>query len=147
MPNPGTYRLSSLVRMPGGRTLAELLSRADANLASVKDETLARLDAAMASLKHQAAAGRIDVMDAHQAAMVVSELGATAGYAPVGSAAQLLCDWIELASEKEAALRMGMALHVDAMAALRRAPPGSKDGGALLGGLKDLARQWPAAKA
>lgn len=135
----GTYRLSTLVGAPGGRTSDELLQRANTNLAQVQDKTLADFDAAIAALKKERASAALDPRAIYTSALVVSELGGMVGYAPVGRAAHLLCSWIDLTADDAGAMRQGLDLHINAIDVLRRAAPGTSSQNALLEGLEALA--------
>lgn len=138
---PRTYKLATVVLQPGGRSDAELLERADATLSAMKTKMLGPFDAALEELAEMAATSAPGPDDVYRRALVVSELGPLVGYAQVGRASFLLCDWLELAANNPAALQRGLRLHVDAMRALRRETTPSSEQTALVKALELMAEQ------
>lgn len=143
----GTYKLSKIVRLPGGRSDAELLERAAVKLGTLKVKMLGPFDTALDDLAKLAAAPEPDFGALYRRALVVSELGALVGHAVVGRASFLLCDWLDLAKGAPAACRRGALLHVEAMRALRRETTPSSEQVALIKGLEMLAQQQRATAA
>lgn len=137
----GTYRLSQLVKLPGGRSDAELLGRAEGKLAALKLQMLAPFDLALTELGEMAALPAAAPTDVYRKALIISELGVVVGHERVARASFLLCDWIELAAANPVALQRGIKLHVNAMRALRREATMSAEQVALLSGLEALAQQ------
>jgi len=111
-------RLAKVIRLPGGKTVAEAVRGADARVASIRDRCLTSLAAKGVQLQQLAEQAKID-----SGAASLAELYATAnemfsiagafGMTEAAEAAYRLCDLVDDSPERETINWPAIAVHVD----------------------------------
>lgn len=136
---PLTFSLGKVVRLPGGKTDAEMLMMAEIGLTHAKGKLLAMFDQTITNLSKLAQQGG-DPEAVYRQALVISGLGAVVGHERVGRAGFLLCDWVKIAGGDPPAFQRGLALHVGAISLLRQAVARNETQVQVLSALETLAR-------
>jgi len=111
-------RLAKVVKLPGGKTVAEAIKGADERVASVKDDCLASLSAQGARLQRLAEAGKSGdggavMIDLYATANEVFSLSAAFGMTELAEAAYSLCDLADPTREGEAINWPAIDVHID----------------------------------
>ena len=118
-------RFAKLARQPGGLSLTEALSRAQANLDSIRDESAAYVDARLGEIDAALGGDGSRVEDealrrAYGLANDVVGVAGACGLGPVGEAAYSLCGLLDLFLQGQGWDRRAVAVHLVAFHLLRR---------------------------
>lgn len=136
-------RLAKLIRMPGGVTLAEALSRAQENVAGLAEPALALLDAELARLADAGARllaapdDAVALQTLYASAAEIAAIAEVAGQKPVGQAAWSVCDLADRFREPGRFSAPALHVHLTALRRLR-APATDGDGPARTAMLEGL---------
>lgn len=134
---------AKLVRKPGGVTLADALARAQANLDSIKDDSVAYVDGRLAEIDALLAGceSRLDedrLRGAYDLANDVVGVAGVCGLGPVGEAAYSLCGLLDLFAQGGGWDDRAIAVHLDAFRLLRRHGDEAEVAQTVLDGLKTV---------
>jgi hypothetical protein len=111
-------RLAKVIRLPGGRTVAEALRGADTRVASIRDRCLVSLAAKgvqLHRLAEQAKSGAdpASLSEVYATANEIFSIAGAFGMREAAEAAYSLCDLVDDSSEREAVNWPAVDVHVD----------------------------------
>ena len=117
-------RLAAVVRMPGGKTVAEAVAGAEAQLETIKDDCVAAVDNILKSMGEAAAplqkAPTADGMgDLYDLSNELIGIAGIAGLGPVGDAAFSFCELLDKFMEGAAWNWQAVAVHMNGLKLLR----------------------------
>lgn len=134
-------RLAKTLEDPNGLLFGHAIGRAEANIERVRSTYMPALETKLDTLPIQAAASR-EAGETAKLYTLVREIFSDAGVlrlADLSRAAHSLCELLASGRSGEP-LWAGVCVHVDALSALRRLPPGAPGREALLTGLEKISR-------
>jgi hypothetical protein len=142
-------RLTKVISLPGGKTIAEALRGADVRIASVRDDCLASLSAKGARLQQLADLARRDsdevaVAGLYSTANEVFAIASAFDMAELAEAAYGLCDLVDDSRTRAAINWPAVGVHVDAIRFLG-SQAGAEDSAtrrAIVAGLREVAARF-----
>ncbi|MBA4794214.1 hypothetical protein [Phenylobacterium sp.] len=136
------YALAAMLRKPGGKTVAEAVEAADANLEGLKEAAWPQLDAGLADVeacfaRYGEAFDETLIGDHYQKAVGLIGLPSLCGLDALENAAHSLCDLLDRLRTTGKWDRDGIKVHIQALRLLRTLPPGEETAAApILDGLR-----------
>lgn len=144
-------RLAKVIRLPGGRTVADALRGADTRVASIRDRCLISLAAKGLQLQRLSEQAKAD-QDANSLAALyatandIYSIAGAFGMKEAAEAAYSLCDLLDNSPEREAINWPAVDVHVDGVRFLC-SEAGAADTpmrGAIITGLREVAARFSA---
>jgi hypothetical protein len=139
-------RLASVVSLPGGRTIAEAIQRADKRVQKLHHELRAGVPAAAAHLGELLDTRQADPQLAldrlYQSANELFAIAAAIGFEGLAGAAYGLCDLVDAFRESGRPNWQAVAVYVDAIRLLSLQTDGGAADAAMLKGLRKLAAHY-----
>ncbi len=117
-------RLAAVVRKPGGKTIADAVAGAEANLEAIRDDCVAAVDAILAAMTELATVLKAMPTAESQAKLydLADEMigvAAIANLPAVGTAAFSVCELIDAFTERQAWNWDAVAVHLNGLKLLR----------------------------
>ena len=117
-------RLAAVVRKPGGKTIADAVAGAEANLEAIRDDCVAAVDAILAAMTELATGLKAMPTAENQAKLydLADEMigvAAIANLPAVGTAAFSVCELIDAFTERQAWNWDAVAVHLNGLKLLR----------------------------
>jgi uncharacterized protein YuzB (UPF0349 family) len=138
-------RLAKLIKLPGGKTVAQALADADTNLDSIRDDCLTAVDENIQRLLDSAVAVKADpspeaLAQCYAIANEVFALAGVFGMAQLGKAAYSLCELIDRSRDAGKWSNPAFDAHMNALRLLRFEPTDADRTvrEAVLGGLREV---------
>jgi len=119
---PAPNRLAKLIKIPGGKRIADALAEARANLDELEEVCLGEIDAAVRAVQEaSSAADRTPASfeAVYAAANAMIGLAGLFGREDLGKAAHSLCELLDRAGCWEACAPVALKVHVDSLVLLR----------------------------
>ena len=119
-------RLAKAVKRPGGRTLDEMVQRAEANVEELREQSLEAIDEAIGRLRSATSADLGDgavVQELYRAANDLFGLAGLYAMKALASAAHSLCELLNSGHAHTRTGRQAFAIHADAFLLLRTPQP------------------------
>ncbi len=133
-------RLAQIVRVPGGKTVAEAVRKADSRIETLRESTVASFQDQVARLSQQAEVGRAQPDTAlkalYRTANDIFSLAGVFGYHGLGEAAYGLCDLAQRYGEEGPVNWPAIDVHIDGIRLL--ASPDCDNVEVVLQGLRDV---------
>jgi len=125
------YALAAMLRKPGGKTVAEAVEAADANLDGLKDAAWPQLDERLARVEsgfegYGEAFDEALITEHYQMAVALIGLPSLCGLDALENAAHSLCDLLDRLRTTGKWDRDGVRVHIQALRLLRSLPPGEE---------------------
>jgi hypothetical protein len=117
-------RLAAVVRKPGGKTIAEAVAAAEANLETIRDDCVAAVDAILAAMTELSAVLKAVPTPENQSKLydLADEMigvAAIANLPAVGTAAFSVCELVDAFAERQAWNWDAVAVHLNGLKLLR----------------------------